>query len=221
MIQTWGAPLLSGAMLALCFPTWHLYFLAWVALTPLLAPPRPAPRGGGSAFLCCRMGVSQRASSVAAHQLLLGGGCRSVGQQAVWPRMAAYWAATGAARSWLRGRLPWDAGVLVVRGTVDGQLEYAQTTCSAVLAGAIGVFAGRILRCSSLPPSEGRASRGRARRIQRTACGSDPYAQAPVRARGNGLPLLIGTHGGRISWCNPVRLSPFQVGVFQPNFPLE
>src|SRR5208282_2656252 len=32
----WGAAALSGALLALCYPSWNQGWLCWIALTPLL-----------------------------------------------------------------------------------------------------------------------------------------------------------------------------------------
>jgi len=225
MIQTWGAPLLSGAMLALCFPTWHLYFLAWVALTPLLYACRDsAPREAAARFFVAGWAFHSVLLQWLLTNFYWAGGWAFWGQQAVCLVMAAYWAATGAAWSWLRGRLPWMPGALLF-AVLWMAMEYAQ---NHLLSG---------FGWSNLAYSQGKDLP----LLQLAAIGGTPLLAGVLVAfnallaevihtrrlrfarAATALSLLIGTHGAGMALVQPAAYAspPFQVGVFQSNFPLE
>ncbi len=97
VIANYGPALFSGTALALCFPTWHLFPLAWVALIPLAARVWNA-KPAEAAFKFFVAGVAFNAIVL---QWLLaniywGGGWAAWGYVGLCAIMGTYWALTGA-----------------------------------------------------------------------------------------------------------------------------
>ena len=111
LIRKYGLALLSGVMLALSFPSWGLFPLAWVALTPLFASTAGlTPKQAAGRFFI---------AGWIFHSLLLNwlianaywaGGWAFVGYQLLCALMGAYWALTGFLWVWLRPRPRWFGG---------------------------------------------------------------------------------------------------------------
>ena len=109
--RQYGFAVLSGVLLALSFPSWDLFPLAWVALTPLFASTAGlAPKQAAGRFFV---------AGWIFHSLLLNwlianaywaGGWAFIGYQLLCALMGGYWALTGFLWVWLRPRLKWFGG---------------------------------------------------------------------------------------------------------------
>lgn len=225
MFRQGGGPLLSGVLLALCFPTWQLFFLAWVALAPLFYVCRnTTPRPTALRFFVAGWAFHSVVLQWLLTNMYWAGGWAFWGQQAVCLVMAAYWAITGAAWAWLRGRLRWMPQSLLL-AVLWATMEYAQ---NHLLSG---------FGWSNLAYSQGRDLL----LLQLAAIGGTPliagllvasnvlfselfHAHRLRLARAAlALALLIGSHGVGMALLQPAVYAspPFKAGVFQSNFPLE
>lgn len=125
-IRAYGPAAASGAALAISFPTWHLFFLAWVALVPLFrrAVSGPPARAALHFFLAGWVFHSLLLQWVLTN-LMWAGGWVLLGQQLLCVYLALYWAALG----WAWGRFRrWNAwlGGPVAASVLWGAMEQAQ-----------------------------------------------------------------------------------------------
>lgn len=221
----YGLPLFSGLILAFCFPGWHLYFLAWAALVPLFYACREAtPKEAALRFFL----TGWLFHSVLLQWLLANfqwaGGWAFWGHQGVCAIMAAYWALTGLLWVWTRRHLPWFPAALSL-GMLWMAMEYAQGR----------LFTG--FGWSGLGYSQGKDSAF----LQLAALGGATLlagilvafnvllAEVLYRPRlrvarlATALALVVAVHGAGLVLLQPAVYpeSPFRVGLFQSNFPLE
>ena len=114
-LKRYGWGILSGIVLALCFPTWGLFPLAWLALVPLFACAfRRTPRECFVLFF-----VSGYAFYAVLLQWLLtnfywAGGWAFWGLAVLCAILAAYWGVLGALWAWLRDRCAWLPAVATI-----------------------------------------------------------------------------------------------------------
>ncbi len=107
VLKTYGPAVASGILLALAFPSWGLFPLAWVALVPLIHQTRDLPpRACAGRFLLAGWVFY----SLLLHWLMTnvywGGGWAFWGYQALCVMLALYWAVLGFLWSWLRASGP-------------------------------------------------------------------------------------------------------------------
>ncbi len=119
---TYVAGLLCGVVLALAFPGWHLYPLAWIALVPVfyIAHKRGALHAGALFFV-----TGWAFYSVLLQWLITNiywaGGWAVLGYQLLCVYLALYWAAFGLVWRWAHKRSP------VVCGAVAAALLWTTT----------------------------------------------------------------------------------------------
>lgn len=110
-----GLPLLSGVLLALCFPSPHLYWLAWVALCPVAYASAKSPG-------IRRAALQWFVTSWVFHTLLLqwlfanvywAGGWAILGQQLLVVALSLFWGGLGGVWAWLYGKRPQWAPVVL------------------------------------------------------------------------------------------------------------
>jgi apolipoprotein N-acyltransferase len=221
------ASLCAGIGMALSFPGWGLFPLAWIALVPLFwATERVSPGRCAAAFFV----AGWIFYSLLLHWLLANvywaGGWAVIGYQALCLALAAYWAGFGALRGWLGRRnfglflpvvlaLLWALmeglqGVLFT-GFGWGALAYSQgpnlLAAQAAAYGGTGMVSAAIIAVSAY------LALGVAEPRQR------------IRANLTVGAILLFVHALGLS---PLGMGtpddttrPYNVGVVQPDFPLE
>lgn len=226
-LRNYGPPILSGILLALSFPGWGLYPLAWVALAPLfrqcmhLSPWRVFGRFLLSGLVFYALLLQWLLTNV-----YWAGGWAVFGYAALCLIMALYWGLTGALWSFIQRRLPVPAGMLslaimwaameflqsrLLSGFGWGSIAYSQgkdiyLLQLASVAGAFFITAV-IVRVNTLI-AEAIVDKRVFRRILF-------FAVAAL--------IIIAVHGvGYLLLGRPdVNSRPLRVGIVQSNFPLE
>ncbi len=224
-LNTFFLPCASGAALALSFPAYHLYPLAWVALVPLFCRRRPADVASSA----WRFFVAGLTFYLVLLQWLLAnvywaGGWAIWGYVALAAFMASYWAVFGGLWQWVANRLPrvpaWLAAAplwvamewlqaRLLTGFGWGCLAFSQGSDVpllqwAALGGASAVSAVLIVFNALVAQTAVEPKR----RVARAALA----VLIALGAHGLGMMMLGGpTYGARL----------FHVGVLQSNFPLE
>lgn len=224
-IKTYGPALVSGVLLAIAFPSWRLFPLAWVGLTPLFffALPR-APRACFGHFFLTGWVFHSITLQWLLANFMWAGGWAFWGHQALSAVMALYWGLFGAFWSWAGRRtdvLPraltaavfWMGMEFLQERLFTGfgwtSLGYSQgpNLLAAQLAALGGgpLISGVMVGFAALLAQAAVERRGRARRI--------------VAA----LALAAGAHGlGFVLLGTPdYETRPLRVGLVQSNFPLE
>ncbi|MBN2311461.1 MAG: apolipoprotein N-acyltransferase, partial [Candidatus Hydrogenedentes bacterium] len=219
----WG--IAPGIALALCYPTWHLFPLAWLALAPFLYRFwRAGPKSCAFAFFLAGLAFHLVLLQWLLANVYWAGGWAVWGYAALSALMAAYWAATGAAWAWIRRRLPWIPPALVL----------------AVLWAAMELVQGWAFSgfgWSALAYSQG----GDLAVIQWAAVGGAPLVSAllagfnalaaqiavekghRIRCIVVAVVLLVVAHGGGALLLDEpdYAAEPLDVGLVQADFPLE
>ncbi|MBI2422388.1 MAG: apolipoprotein N-acyltransferase [Candidatus Hydrogenedentes bacterium] len=91
-----GIPLACGVGLALCFPTFHCFPLAWIILVPVFAMARNAsPIRAASIFLLCGWAFHTILLQWLGTNIYWAGGWAVLGMQGLCLALTAYWAALG------------------------------------------------------------------------------------------------------------------------------
>lgn len=221
-----GWALLSGTVLGFCFPRWALFPLAWVALVPLFLTNRNAlPRESAGRFFVAGMAFNAILFQWLMTNVYWAGGWAFLGYLTLCVIMSAYWGLLGGVWCWMRKRLPWTAGAVGLAVLWTG-MEYLQARLFTGFGwGAIGYTQGRdfyvlqwasiggvslvsfLLALANALISESLGGRG-ARRFW--------YA-------GTAVAVVLASHGiGILLVDEPdYERSPFRVGLFQADFPLE
>ncbi len=225
ILQTYGPAIVSGVALSFCFPRFHLFFLAWVALVPLLWRARSLPPIHASLHFFV--------AGFVFHALLLqwmlanimwAGGWAVLGQQLLCVVLALFWAITGLLWRWLGERNA------VLGGPIGFALlwvamEHAQST----------IFTG--FGWSSLSYSQGADPYV----LQLAAIGSGLFISLLIAFVNAAVVELVGTsprralhgltafivvaaaHGAGYLLFKPAATdaTPLKVGLFQSNYSLE
>lgn len=224
-LAKYGLAGLSGAVLALCFPTWSLYPLAWVALVPLLYRSLSlTPRHVALQFFI---------AGVAFHLILLQWLLANInwaGGWAVWGYiilscfLSVYWAGIGFIWTWMRSHAPkvggpWSLALLwggmewlqswIFTGFGWGSLGYSQGKDIYVLQwAAIGggiTISVLIVLCNGF-----------------LAYALKPGSRTTLFFVG-ALIVVLGSHGAGMLLLRQADYGdePFRAGVLQSDFPLE
>jgi apolipoprotein N-acyltransferase len=225
ILKQYGGAVVSGVVLALSFPTWHLYPLAWVALVPLLYRTRQCgPRESFAQFFL---------AGAAFHLVLLqwlltnvywGGGWAIWGYFLLVLIMAAYWGLTGLCLTWLRARLPGIPAALIL-AVLWPAMEYLQGTLfTGFCWGSLAYSQGRdlpLLQWAAL----GGAPLVSAIIVAVNALLAQVLSERPHRIRrvAAAAGILAVSHGVGLALIAEPDFDgrPFTAGVLQSDFPLE
>ncbi len=224
-LQEYGPPVLSGVLLASCFPAFNLYPLVWIALIPLLVGSKnDAPMAAARQFFVAGFVFHVILLQWMITNIMWAGGWAIIGQQLLCIALALFWAATGAVWSWVRNRTSALLAALSLP-VFWAAMEQIQGT----------VFTG--FGWSTLVYSQGPDLP----LIQWAAIGSAPFvslfivltntlfalAIAEKKARyqhlGACLLIIAGAHAGGYLLLDDAEYGddPFRVGIFQSNFPQQ
>ncbi len=228
-IRRHGAALISGAALAVCFPTYHLYGLVWIALVPLLARTlRCGPAESARQFFLAGGVFYLLLLQWLLSNVYWAGGWAIWGYLALCALMAGYWAGCGALWAWMRGRcvwLPQSFALAVVWVSMEwlqarlftgfgwGALAYSQANDLPLLqlasVGGTGLIAFVVVLVNAL-----------------VAAAVVEFPGGLVGAiRGSAIAVILGlTHlGGQYLLLDAPQYDPdpFQVGMYQSAYPLE
>jgi apolipoprotein N-acyltransferase len=105
--KTYGPTVLSGVALALTFPAWGLYPLAWVALVPLFWRVQTfGPRASFGHFFLSGWLFNSLVLQWLVTNIYWAGGWAIFGYQILCVTLALFWGVTGLTWWWIRGRVP-------------------------------------------------------------------------------------------------------------------
>jgi len=151
LIRHYAAAIVSGVTLALCFPTWHLYPLAWVAPRPVLcrvhAPRRPRRHGV--------LRIGRRVLSVLLQWLMSN--IYWAGGWAIWaiscyPPHGGLLGLMGFCGRAVRQRLPYLAALSFA--VLWAAMEHSKHTLTGFGWGSLGYSQGPTCPYCNGPPSE-------------------------------------------------------------------
>ena len=106
--RTYLAPIVSGLLLGIAFPGYHLFFLAWIALVPLLASVsrRSSPREAFLRFFVAGLTFYLILLHWLLSNVYWAGGWAIWGYVGLSMFMAVYWGLLGLCVRYVRRRLP-------------------------------------------------------------------------------------------------------------------
>ncbi len=106
-LTAYALPVLAGVLLSWAFPRFHVHWLAWVALVPLvLSAGRAAPLQAGCRFFLAGWVFHSILLQWLCANIFWAGGWAVIGQQLLCVLLALHWAAVGAGWRWLVRRWP-------------------------------------------------------------------------------------------------------------------
>ncbi len=222
-LRIYGPAIVSGVALSFCFPRFHLFYLAWFALVPLLWRARTLP----PLQVALQFFVAGFVFHVLVLQWLLAnimwaGGWAVLGQQLLCVVLALFWAVAGLAWRWIGDRNRRLGGPLTF-ALIWVAMEHAQSTA----------FTG--LGWSSLAYSQGPdlwllqwAALGTGLAVSLLIALVNALLTEAVAAR-RPLPVLAAitvvaaAHGVGFLLLKPATTAadPLKVGIFQSNYSLE
>ncbi len=233
LLRQYGLSILSGVLLALAFPKWGLYPVAWVALAPILIRTRQStPKQAFGHFLLAGWVFNSLLLYWLATNLYWAGGWAFWGYQALCVIMALFWAVAAMAWVWARTRLPFAGGALFF-GVGWAAMEFLQAHLFSGFGwGAVAYSQGPDLAFVQL------AALGGAPLVSAVVAACNGWIAATVSAWLDGgerrwlavtLPLIcalvaMAAAHGIGSWLldKPDYTSrPLTVGIVQTNFSLE
>lgn len=224
-VNRYGIALCCGAVLALAFPGYHLYFLAWILLAPVVwASSREADAAGAAA--------QWFAAGWAFHTILLqwlmsnvywAGGWAFIGYQVLVLPLALYWALAGYVWAWMSKREPRLAALSFA--VLWAVMEYLQATLFSGFGwGALAYSQGPDLAFAQWASVGGTLLIGFFLAYVNAAAG---LAAARRELRwlhlATAASVLIVSHlaGSMLIEAAPPAEPARKVGVFQPNFTNE
>ena len=221
----WGPAIVTGAGLALTFPRWGLYPLAWVALVPLIARCHASkPLYAASRFFVAGLVFHLLVLQWLTANIYWAGGWATLGYMLLCAYLAVYWAILGAGWAWMSKR-PGPAGGPVAFAALWATMEFAQARLFTGFGwSALGYAQGRDLLLLQW------ASVGTVHLVSAiVVCGGAclayaiVYRGARLRYAVAALALAAVSHG--VGWLlldePKMSAAPLVVGVFQSNFSVE
>jgi apolipoprotein N-acyltransferase len=223
--KDWGPALATGTGLALTFPRWGCFPLAWFALIPLIARCRSlTPAQAALHFYAAGLLFHLLALQWLTSNIYWAGGWATIGYVLLCMYLATYWAALGAAWVWIKER-PGPAGGPITFALLWVAMEFAQARLFTGFGWlTLGYAHARDLLLLQW------ASVGTVHLVSAiVVCGGACLAYAFVdrKARGRymaaALCLAALSHGGGWMMLDDPETapSPLVVGIFQSNFPVE
>ncbi|MFO7774331.1 MAG: apolipoprotein N-acyltransferase [Candidatus Hydrogenedentota bacterium] len=225
LFRAYAPAVSTGVLLALAFPRVSLFWLAWVALVPLLASTWQAGVKAASGRFCLAGLVFHL---IVLHWLVTNvywaGGAALTGYVLLSLVMALYWAAAGAAWSWLQARLPVGVTVFAAFPALWVVMEKVQATLFtgfgwSALAHSQGpnlavlqwaaVGGGALIAFGIAAANAGLAAAWAARE-----------GKSKAWLAGGCAGLIVAAHGVGYTWLDEPRYGeePYKAAVVQPNF---
>ncbi|MDQ1256668.1 MAG: Apolipoprotein N-acyltransferase [Candidatus Hydrogenedentes bacterium] len=128
LLKTYGVPALCGTVLALSFPSWHLFPLAWVALAPLFFQAHAdKPAAGFKRFFLAGWVFHSILLQWLITNIYWAGGWAIWGYQIVCLVLALYWGIFGLLWTWVHRRVP-RFPAAVAAAALWIAMEYGQAT---------------------------------------------------------------------------------------------
>lgn len=225
VIANYGPATLSGSALALSFPTWHLYPLAWLALIPLLIQTGQAkPLAAAAKFFIAGFAFHLILLQWLLSNIYWGGGWAVWGYIGLCLIMSVYWALTGAAWRLTSGALP-RLPAWVTLPIFWFAMETVQARLFTGFGwGALGYAQGPDLRLVQWAAIGG-VSLVSAILVTVNGMAAHAYHRRKLRwpALLGALTVIILSHvGGGIMMDTPdYDSNPYAAGLIQPDYPLE
>ena len=219
-------PVISGAALAISFPTWSAYPLAWVALTPLFW--RASSLGPRQAFLLFSV-AGLVFNSIVLHWLMTNvywaGGWAFWGYQGLCVLLALLWGLVGLMWTWVRLRGPRLGGAICL-ALLWTTMEFVQAHLFTGFGwGALGYSQGNDLALVQW------AALGGVSCVSAILVLVNALVALAIAERGPwrlvrvlaAVVVLIISHGVGALLLGPADYDsmPLNVGIIQPDFPLE
>lgn len=225
-MKRYGPAILTGAMAALAFPKWSLFWLAWAALAPLLLSTLTAtPRQAFGRFFLAGWVFH----SLLLHWLMTNvywaGGWAFVGYQAICAILALYWGLTGLLWAWIRMHLPrW--GALVAFPVLWMAMEFAQSRLFSGFGwSSLGYSQGNDLLLLQWAAFGGGILVSGILVLSSSLIAGGFHARGAARAAYWAVAVLViaAVHGLGALWMGAPEFAspPFRVGLIQTDFPLE
>ncbi len=224
-IQSYGPAVASGLALSFCFPRFQLFFLAWVALIPLLWRARTlSPVQAALHFFVAGFVFHVILLQWLLANIMWAGGWAVIGHQSMCIVLSLFWAVAGLLWRWLGARNAVLGGPIAF-ALLWVAMEHAQST----------LFTG--FGWSSLAYSQGRDPYV----LQLAAVGSGLFISFVIAFVNASLAELLGSsprrvihamagivaiaaaHGAGYFLLKPAEAdeAPLKVGLFQSNYSLE
>jgi apolipoprotein N-acyltransferase len=220
-----GVALLSGLLLGLAFPSWHLWPVVWLALIPVFyLAATTTPWAGAKYFFLAGLAFHAIVLQWLLTNVYWAGGWAAWGYALLCVYMALYWALFGALVAWLTPRLPMPLRALAA-GTLWAAMEFAQARMFTGFGwSALGYSQG-----PDFPFLQWAALGGVFVLGFLIVVFNALVAYAIVFPKGRWLQiaaallLLAGVHGIGVMLIDEADYGPqpFRVGIVQSNFPLE
>ncbi len=126
-VKVYGLAIACGVFLALSFPTWHLYPVAWLALAPLFyLVHRLKPWNGFKLFFLAGWVFHSILLQWLIANIYWAGGWAVWGYQLLCVYMAIYWGLFGLLWTWIHRRVPQYVGALAA-AVLWASMEYFQS----------------------------------------------------------------------------------------------
>lgn len=219
-----GPALLSGLLLALAFPAWGAYPLAWVALVPLFSRVHGLnPRQAFAHFFLAGLMFYLLLLQWLLANVYWAGGWAVIGYTALSAALALYWGVLGLVYKWSAGRFPWIPGPLLLALLWAAMEVWQARLFTGFGWGAIGYSQG-----PDLPLVQWAAAGGVSLVSGIVVAANVLFAQAwrgsrRVSYAAGGIALVLAAHG--IGWAMlgepDYGDDPYVAGMVQADFPLE
>ncbi|NUM56959.1 MAG: apolipoprotein N-acyltransferase [Candidatus Hydrogenedentes bacterium] len=224
-LRQYLVPALCGAALALAFPTYHIYPLAWVALAPLVRRTHSmTPRAAGMQFFVAGFVFHLVLLQWLMSNVYWAGGWAWWGYVALSFILAMFWFVTGAAWRFMASKLTWVPRELllpIVWGAMEFVMSFAFT--------GFGWSAIAYSQASDLWLAQWAAIGGvplvSAFVVTFNALLAEAWAEkrARILRAGTAVVMLFITHGiGAMMMGTPnYESQPLKAAIVQADFPLE
>jgi len=223
-VGTYGPALATGALLALSFPKWGLYPLAWIALVPLLCRAhRLTGRACYGHFVLAGWFFYSLQCYWLTTNVYWAGGWALVGQQILCLIMAQYWGAFGLLWHFVRKRSPKLGGVLGITLLWAAMEQLQGTLFTGFGWGAIAYSQGPNLRILQWAVIGGATLVSAIVVLVNALIMQGIVHRKRLRCAVAAAAVVLATHAVGYSLLGEADYTsrPFKVGLFQSNFPLE
>ncbi|MCC6491052.1 MAG: apolipoprotein N-acyltransferase [Candidatus Hydrogenedentes bacterium] len=223
--KTYSLSIASGVVLALCFPGWHLYPLAWAILVPLLVRCWScSPRQAAGHFFLAGMSFYLVLLQWLMSNVYWAGGWAFWGYAGLCIIMSLYWALLGTVWVYVRGTSP-RVPAAAVLALLWMAMEFLQATAFTGFGwGALGYSQGKDLYLIQWAALGGVSLvSGILVLVNALLAGVVAERRFCMMRLTAAAAIAAGVHGAGYLLAKPALYGdlPFQVGLLQADFPLE